>query len=221
MGKLVRMVRVLLTIVSRALVSHAVLSHTPLVSLVWVAVGRATTVSTATSMATMSSIFIKIILHDTILVLGKAINTITLEHSCFLAILIIVIFITIITVVLHLLELTVSSCIMHHWLLLVRGLRETVAKDIRLRSAILEWLRVVIRHLGCLMVLLGLVGLMRHLVSKNRLSIGIKSLMTLRIHWLSINIILLLLGLRLLLLLLVSLLAFLLLLLGYLHGRLC
>ena len=73
---------VLLTVVSRALITQAMLCDAPLVSLVWVAVGRATAMSSTAAVRAarvMPHVGIDVILHDAILLLHG--NTITFISS--------------------------------------------------------------------------------------------------------------------------------------------
>ena len=72
----------LLTVMSRALITQAVLCDAPLMSLVWVAVGRATAMSSTAAVRAarvMPHVGIDVVLHNAILLLHG--NTITFIFS--------------------------------------------------------------------------------------------------------------------------------------------
>ena len=96
LSQTVRVVWVLLTVVGRALVSQAVLRHTPLVRLVWIAMSSAPSMSTAaiatvpSCLEVLPSVLVDVILHDTILVHGQSI---ALKALSFVPILVIIVII--------------------------------------------------------------------------------------------------------------------------------
>ena len=105
------MVWVLLTVVSRALITQAVLCDAPLVSLVWVAVGRATAMSSSAAVRAarvVPHVAIDVVLHDAILLLHG--NTIT-----FIFLLPIIIIVIIIELVIIIILPVVRGSSRNHW----------------------------------------------------------------------------------------------------------